>query len=78
MIPSNIRRLPKRIQRDHDFLRVVKRNQEIARRLKEGNELQKKKGREGIIERVKVRRIVLPCEILTSPKQIIRLAVFSF
>jgi hypothetical protein len=56
----------------------VKRNQEIARRLKEGNELQKKKGREGIIERVKVRRIVLPCEILTSPKQIIRLAVFSF
>jgi hypothetical protein len=27
---------------------------------------------------VKVRRIVLPCEILTSHKQIIRLAVFSF
>jgi hypothetical protein len=46
----------------------VKRNEVIARRLKEGNELQKKKGREGIIERVKVRRIVLPCGILTSHK----------
>ena len=58
LIPSNTQRLTKRIRESHDFHRVVKKNEAMTKRL---NEHQEVKGREGIVEREKVRCFILSC-----------------